>query len=287
MTGDGTDAEYTGAVDGRGGQGPRMKGDAADVPGPDAAPLTPCVRVCRLDERGFCVGCQRSLAEIAAWGTLSDEERRRCMDEVLPARRLPMMDALAGALRPLSDPPSPPGWNHAAVVQLFGQVSQRPAAVLLGIRDDESSRLVFTVRRDHLQAHAGQVAFPGGGSEPGDGGSALATALRESQEEIGLDPELVAPLGYLDCLETNSGYCVTPVVARIAAHARLQPAPDEVAEVFEVPAAFFLDARNRRCYTMESRGLRRPMVEFVHDGHRIWGVTAAIIDNLLHRMGYA
>src|SRR6185312_5034002 len=109
------------------------------------------------------------------------------------------------------------------------------------------ARLVFTVRRDHLLLHAGQVAFPGGGSEPADGGSALLTALRESEEEIGLAPALVTPLGYLDCLETTSGFCVTPVVAHIAPHAQLVPSPDEVAEVFEVPLAYFLDPRHRHC----------------------------------------
>jgi 8-oxo-dGTP pyrophosphatase MutT (NUDIX family) len=159
--------------------------------------------------------------------------------------------------------------------------------VLLGIREGVQPRLVFTVRNGQLQAHAGQVAFPGGGSEPVDGGSAVATALRESQEEIGLDPALVTPLGYLDRLETISGYCVTPVVGRIAARAQLYPAPEEVAEVFEVPMAFFLDAHNLRRYTMEFRGRQRPMVEFVHGGHRIWGATAAIVVNLLHRMGHA
>ena len=100
--------------------------------------------------------------------------------------------------------------------------------------------LVLTVRTAHLQSHAGQVAFPGGGSEPADG-DAVATALRESEEEIGLDPALVTPLGFLDRFETISGFCVTPVVARIAAHAQLYPSPDEVAEVFEVPLAFFLE----------------------------------------------
>ncbi|MEO5813296.1 MAG: CoA pyrophosphatase [Rhodanobacter sp.] len=197
------------------------------------------------------------------------------------------MDSLATALLPLSAPPSKPGWNHAEVADLLGSTVRRPAAVLLGIRDGVQSRLVFTVRNGQLQEHAGQVAFPGGGSEPVDGGCAMATALRESQEEIGLDPALVTPLGYLDCLETISGYCVTPVVARIAERAQLYPAPDEVAEVFEVPLAFFLDARNLRRYTMEFRGLERPMVEFVHGGHRIWGATASIVVNLLHRMGQA
>lgn len=197
-----------------------------------------------------------------------------------------VFDALPRILRPLSDPPAAPGWNHAQMADLLGDTPRRPAAVLVGVREGVQPRLVLTVRTAHLQSHAGQVAFPGGRQDPGDL-DAIDTALRESEEEIGLDRALVQPLGFLDCFETISGYCVTPVVARIAAQARLRPAPDEVAEVFEVPAAFFLDARNRRCYTMEYRGLRQPMVEFVHGGHRIWGVTAAIVDNLLHRMGYA
>ena len=171
------------------------------------------------------------------------------------------------------------------MTELLGDVARRPAAVLLGIREGVQPRLVLTVRNDRLQEHAGQVAFPGGGADPADGGSALATALRESEEEIGLDRTLVTPLGYLDRMETISGYCITPVVARIAAQAQLYPAPDEVAEVFEVPLAFLLEAGNLRRYTMEFRGVERPMVEFVHGGHRIWGATAAIVFNLLHRMG--
>ena len=197
-----------------------------------------------------------------------------------------MIDALVAALRPLSAPPSGPGWNYAEVAELLGASARRPAAVLLGIREGTQPRLVLTVRNDQLQEHAGQVAFPGGGMEPADGGSALITALRESEEEIGLDRTLVTPLGYLDCLETVSGYCVTPVVARISAQARLYPAPGEVAEVFEVPVGFFLEPHNLRRYTMEFRGAPRPMVEFVHGGHRIWGATAAIVVNLLHRMGH-
>jgi hypothetical protein len=77
------------------------------------------------------------------------------------------------------------------------------------------------------------------------------------------------------------------VVARIATHAQLYPAPAEVAEVFEVPMAFFLEPANLRRYEMEFRGHRREMVEFTHGGHRIWGATAAILLNLLQRMGHA
>ncbi len=195
-----------------------------------------------------------------------------------------MMDELEAALRPLSAPPSGPGWNHAEMTELLGSSLRLPAAVLVGFREGVQPRLVLTVRTDQLQAHAGQVAFPGGRSDPGDG-DALATALRESEEEIGLDRALVKPLGYLDRFETISGYCITPVVARIAADARLYPAPAEVAEVFEVPLAFLLEPANLRRYTMEFRGHARPMVEFVHGGHRIWGATAAMLYNLLRRMG--
>lgn len=196
------------------------------------------------------------------------------------------MDALVRALLPLSTPPTGPAWNHADMTEFLGSSQRQPAAVLLGFREGVQPRLVLTVRTDHLHAHAGQVAFPGGRSEPLDD-DALVTALRESEEEIGLDRALVTPLGYLDNFETISGFCITPVVARIAAHAQLYPAPDEVAEVFEVPLAFLLEPANLRRYTMEFRGHRRPMVEFVHGGHRIWGATAAMLLNLLQRMGHA
>ena len=195
-----------------------------------------------------------------------------------------MIDELAKALWPLSAPPTGPGWNHADMSRLLGSSQRLPAAVRVGFREGVQPRLVLTVRTDNLQAHAGQVAFPGGRSDPGDG-DALATALRESEEEIGLDRTLVTPLGYLDRFETISGFCVTPVVAKIAAGAQLYPAPDEVAEVFEVPLAFLLEPVNLRRYTMEFRGHQRPMVEFIHGGHRIWGATAAMLFNLLQRMG--
>lgn len=195
-----------------------------------------------------------------------------------------MLTDVGAALLPLSSPPTGSGWNHREMSELLGNVPRRPAAVLVGLREGVQPRLVLTVRTDHLQDHAGQVAFPGGRTDPEDA-DAIATALRESEEEIGLARKLVTPLGFLDRFETISGYCVTPVVARIDPEARLYPAPAEVAEVFEVPLSFFLDPANMRRYTMEFRGHRRDMVEFVHGGHRIWGATAAMVFNLLQRMG--
>lgn len=193
------------------------------------------------------------------------------------------MESLLRALRPLSQPPVAPGWNHAEMAELLGDVVRRPAAVLIGLRGEWPPRMVFTVRTDHLSSHAGQVAFPGGSSDPSDA-DAVVTALRESEEEIGLNRALVTPLGYLDCFETISGFCITPVVARIAEEARFQPAPGEVAEVFEVPLSFFLQPDNLRRYVMDYRGHRRDMVEFHYDGHRIWGATAAMLQNFLQRM---
>ncbi|RDS78847.1 CoA pyrophosphatase [Dyella monticola] len=191
-----------------------------------------------------------------------------------------MMEALLRALRPLSQPPTAPGWNHDVMTELIGHTECRPAAVLIGLRDE---RVVFTLRTDHLSSHAGQVAFPGGSVDASDA-NALTTALRESEEEIGLDRSLVTPLGYLDCFETISGFCITPVVAQIATEATFHPAPDEVAEVFEVPLTFLLEPENLKRYVMDYRGHRREMVEFQYGGHRIWGATAAIVHNLLQKM---
>lgn len=193
---------------------------------------------------------------------------------------------LQSVLLPLSQPPAGPGWNHAEMADLLGTGERRPAAVLVGFREGPEPRLILTVRTDTLQSHAGQVAFPGGSTDPDDA-DAVATALREAQEEIGLDPVHVTPIGYLDGFETISGFRVTPVVARVAQTAPLYAAPDEVAEIFEVPLTFFLDPANLRRYTMDFRGHRRAMVEFVHGGYRIWGATAAMLLNLLTRLGHA
>jgi 8-oxo-dGTP pyrophosphatase MutT (NUDIX family) len=195
-----------------------------------------------------------------------------------------LLEEIARALHPLAAPPGPPGRNHYHLVELVGDATRRDAAVLLAVRDVSEPRVVFTLRRDDLAHHAGQVSFPGGGVEAGDAG-AVATALRESGEEIALDPKAAEPLGYLDRLETISGFCVTPVVARLAADAVLTPQPGEVAQVFEVPLPFLLDPGNLRQLEYLSHGERRKVYEYFGVEPRIWGATAAMLVNLMRRMG--
>jgi len=134
-----------------------------------------------------------------------------------------------------------------------------------------------------MTLHAGQVRFPGGGVDADDAG-AIAAALRETHEEIGIDSALVQPFGYLDAFETISNYCVIPVVAWLAADYVVTLNPREVAEVFEVPLAFFLDASNRHTLRMNFRGKQREIYEYQYGGQRIWGATAAMLLNLLRRM---
>lgn len=187
------------------------------------------------------------------------------------------------ALHSLEAPPEPPGWNHAYLVDLIGDGPRLDAAVLVAIRDVPEPRVAFTLRRDDLVRHAGQVSFPGGRTD-GEDASAIATALRESHEEIALDPADVEPLGYLDRLETLSGFCVLPVVARLAPDAVLTPHPGEVAKIFEVPLAFLLDPGNLRQFDYRSRGEHRKVYEYVGVAPRIWGATAAMLVNLMRRM---
>lgn len=193
-------------------------------------------------------------------------------------------DAVARALHPLDAPPAPPGWNHDRLAGLTGDAPHAEAAVLMAIRDVPEPRVVFTLRRDDLARHAGQVSFPGGRSDGTDSG-AVATALRESREEIALDAEAVEPLGFLDRLETVSGFCVTPVVARLSAAAVLAAEPGEVAKIFEVPLAFLLDPGNLREFEFRRRGESRRVYEYVGVEPRIWGATAAMLVNLMRRMG--
>ena len=199
-----------------------------------------------------------------------------------PAALLPLR--LRQAVRALDDPPTAPGWNHAELSDLLGSAPRRAAAVLVPIiTRSQGLHLLFTQRTEHLTQHAGQISFPGGSVDAGDR-DAVAAALRETHEEVGIDPAQVRPFGYLDCLETVGGFCVTPVVADVDADYRATLNPHEVAEVFEVPLAFFLDPANLRRRHIDYRGRPRDIFEFPYNGKNIWGATAAILVSLVRRM---
>jgi 8-oxo-dGTP pyrophosphatase MutT (NUDIX family) len=187
-------------------------------------------------------------------------------------------------VRSLDDPPSEPGWNHAQITELLGPGPRRPAAVLVAmIARTQGPSILFTQRTKDLAQHGGQVSFPGGGIESGDAG-AIAAALRETREEVGIDAALVRPFGYLDCFETISGYCVTPVVAQLDPAYCARPDPREVDEAFEVPLAFFLDPANLHRRQIHAFGKAREVLEFTHAGHLIWGATASMLMSLVRQL---
>ena len=144
------------------------------------------------------------------------------------------------------------------------------------IERDSGLTVLFTRRTEHLQAHAGQISFPGGGAEPADA-SPIATALRETQEEIGLQAHQVEILGRLDEHPTVTGYRVTPVVGLVAQPFELRLDDFEVAEVFEVPLAFLLDPINYRRDSMIRDGRLREFHAVPYGPHYIWGATAAML----------
>jgi 8-oxo-dGTP pyrophosphatase MutT (NUDIX family) len=156
----------------------------------------------------------------------------------------------------------------------------KPAAVLVPLiaRPDELT-VLFTQRTSHLAHHAGQVSFPGGHIEPEDRGPA-DTALRETEEEVGLDRRHVDLVGHLDVYVTRTGFVVTPVVGIVNPPFALDLDPHEVAEVFEVPLSFLLDRGNHHRCSTEFEGVTRHFWAMPYGRHFIWGATAGMVVNL-------
>jgi 8-oxo-dGTP pyrophosphatase MutT (NUDIX family) len=159
-----------------------------------------------------------------------------------------------------------------------------PAAVLIPlIAHPTGVTVLLTQRSSHLRQHSGQIAFPGGKIDQNDDGP-LSAALREAEEEIGLHPRHVSPLGFLGPYFSTTGFRITPIVALVEPNAPLTLNRQEVAEVFEIPMSFLMDADNHRIEEREWKGEMRRYFAMPHEDHYIWGVTAGIIRMLWLRL---
>lgn len=159
-----------------------------------------------------------------------------------------------------------------------------PAAVLVPlVSGDSGIDVLLTQRATHLKKHPGQVSFPGGRYEETDQ-SLEATAIRETVEETGIDSELIDVLGHLPRMITSSFFDVDPVVAWVKPGFSLRADASEVQAIFTVPLAYLADERNRIDRDMTFYGTDLKMMEWHYADQRIWGVTAAIIFALLHKL---
>ena len=160
----------------------------------------------------------------------------------------------------------------------------RPAAVLVPVVDHaDEPTVLLTQRAQHLPHHPGQVSFPGGKIDQTDAGP-TDSALREAEEEIGLDRSFVEPLGYLDLYLTTLGYRIVPVIARVKPGFTLTLNESEVDATFEVPLVYLLDQGNVQRHAREWQGMLRHYYAINFGERYIWGVTAGILRNLHERI---
>ena len=163
-------------------------------------------------------------------------------------------------------------------------VSLKPAAVLVGLIERPFGYSVLLTRRaDTLRSHTGQIALPGGRSDPGE--TSPITALREAHEEVGLAPDYVSVAGLSSPYRTGTGYLVTPVVGFIRQGFSLQANPDEVADIFETPFGFLMDPANHEQHERQGpSGETRRFYAMTHEDRFIWGATAGMLRALYERL---
>lgn len=160
----------------------------------------------------------------------------------------------------------------------------REAAVLLPIIDQEPDlTMLLTRRTEHLSSHAGQISLPGGRREEGDA-TPVATALRETQEEVGIRPGEVSILGAMDTYETRTGFVITPIIGLVVPHFTLQPDTNEVEEVFEVPLNFLLDPANHEKHSRDYKGMTYYFHAMPYRDYYIWGATAAMLKTFYRQL---
>ena len=184
---------------------------------------------------------------------------------------------------------APPDWTPEIQgdASRFGQRPPTAASVLVPlVMRDDGLRVLLTQRTAHLRSHAGQVSFPGGRAEPKDA-DAVATALRETEEEVGLNRSHIEVIGCMPIYATGSGYLITPVVGLVEPGFTLTIDAFEVAEAFEVPLHFLMTPAHHRRHSAEFEGERRQYLSMPWQGDNpqappyfIWGATAAMLRNL-------
>ncbi|WP_429923768.1 CoA pyrophosphatase [Agrobacterium vitis] len=173
--------------------------------------------------------------------------------------------------------------NAEILLKLEG-LRLKDAAVLVPVVDDgDDARIILTQRTATMRKHSGQIAFPGGGIDAEDA-SPEAAALREAEEEIGLDPRFVETVGRLPQYLAGTGFRITPVLAVVQPGFHLTINPDEVADVFEVPLSFLMDPDNHRRDSKVFNGTTRHFYVMPYGERHIWGITAGILRTLYERL---
>lgn len=164
--------------------------------------------------------------------------------------------------------------------------SLRKAAVLIPItrsKPDHESHIVLTVRSENLRSHAGQISLPGGTRDEEDSDD-IATALRESDEEIGLPPSQVEVIGQLGDMALPSGFFITPIVGLIEPGLNFTAAPAEVADIFQAPLSLILDLNAYQSSYVNYNNSKREILELHYEDYRIWGATAAMLYHLANKI---
>jgi 8-oxo-dGTP pyrophosphatase MutT (NUDIX family) len=159
----------------------------------------------------------------------------------------------------------------------------RPAAVLIPVVERDQPTVLLTQRSPNLSSHAGQISFPGGKIDATDH-SPLDAALREAEEEVGLDRKFVEPIGYLDLYATGLGFRILPTLARVKPGFDLRINAAEVDDAFEVPLAFLMNPENHQVHSKEFRGMERSYYAMPFAERYIWGATAGILRVLYERI---
>jgi 8-oxo-dGTP pyrophosphatase MutT (NUDIX family) len=199
------------------------------------------------------------------------------------ARERLSFDVPPGLLDPSVIPESGDSGTNRMLEIIAREQPIRPAAVLIPVIDHPQPTVLLTQRSPLLADHAGQIAFPGGKIDATDA-SPLDTALREAEEEVGLDRAFVEPVGYLGLYGTSFGFRIVPTLARVKPGFALRINRSEVDDAFEVPLAFLMDPANHELHSREFRGIERTYYAMPYAERFIWGATAGILRLLYERI---